>query len=591
MKKLLLVLFFTAMGMFKGQSQALVQTYIDRCTGQMSVFSVPLNGSTVVAFYNRSRSFTSQDFQNGTLQSWLEETYLWWTSLSPCSTTTTGATATQQTTQQTTQQATQAATNAAASTANVNTTANVPSAPTGPTPTTQTPQTTTPDTSTTSVNPSPSTPSTSGADTSGTGNNTTSTGGSTSGETTTQTEATPTETSSTETTQSTEETSTTNSTESDNQTQTEDSTETSNSSENEGSTTEAESTEGDSGDGETTTESTESEDVEETTTEETTEESTEESSESETEETTEESTEEESTEETTEEESETEETDEETTEEESDESTEEESEEEDTEEESESDEDEETEEEESEEESSNEDEEEEEEDNKKKRNLAPPIVTANAMSQQLPTGEFQQAVTFGVSQSSLMGDKTYGLNAMVYDNLQQFMLTANYSKVHINDKGRVSRVYSASVGGMKMFTTYMAMMNHSMTFLGEKGSVAGIAFGSSLTTNEIDVVDGIIKFDNQFLGLSLTGFYTRSITVSPKLSVSPMLALSSPFMMFDMYRHDTMWSKDLMIIGGSSFSYKLTQRFGLNLGVNVIESTTENFPTMMAFTIGSRLSF
>ena len=568
MKKLLLVLFFTAMGMFKGQSQALVQTYIDRCTGQMSVFSVPLNGSTVVTFYNRSRSFTSQDFQNGTLQSWLEETYLWWTSLSPCSTTTTGATATQQTTQQTTQQATQAATNAAASTANVNTTANVPSAPTGPTPTTQTPQTTTPDTSTTSVNPSPSTPSTSGADTSGTGNNTTSTGGSTSGETTTQTEATPTETSSTETTQPTEETSSTNTSESDNQTQTEDSTETSNSSENEGSTTEAESTEGDSGDGETTTESTESEDVEETTTEETTEESTEESSESETEE-----------------------TDEETTEEESDESTEEESEEEDTEEESESDEDEETEEEESEEESSNEDEEEEEEDNKKKRNLAPPIVTANAMSQQLPTGEFQQAVTFGVSQSSLMGDKTYGLNAMVYDNLQQFMLTANYSKVHINDKGRVSRVYSASVGGMKMFTTYMAMMNHSMTFLGEKGSVAGIAFGSSLTTNEIDVVDGIIKFDNQFLGLSLTGFYTRSITVSPKLSVSPMLALSSPFMMFDMYRHDTMWSKDLMIIGGSSFSYKLTQRFGLNLGVNVIESTTENFPTMLTFTIGSRLSF
>ena len=103
MKKLLLVLFFTAMGMFKGQSQALVQTYIDRCTGQVSVFSVSMGGNTIVAFYNRSRSFTSQDFQNGTLQSWLEETYLWWTSLSPCSTTTTGAQATQQSTQQTTQ--------------------------------------------------------------------------------------------------------------------------------------------------------------------------------------------------------------------------------------------------------------------------------------------------------------------------------------------------------------------------------------------------------------------------------------------------------------------------------------------------------
>ena len=114
MKKLLFFIVLTAMGMFKGHSQALVQTYMDRCTGQVRVFSVPMNGSTVVAFYDRSRVFTAQEFSNGSLQAWLEETYLWWTALSPCSTTTTGAQATQQTTQQTTQQATQAATNAAA---------------------------------------------------------------------------------------------------------------------------------------------------------------------------------------------------------------------------------------------------------------------------------------------------------------------------------------------------------------------------------------------------------------------------------------------------------------------------------------------
>ena len=358
----------------------------------------------------------------------------------------------------------------------------------------------------------------------------------------------------------------------------------------------AESSEEESTEEETTTE--ESTETEEVNTEEetTTEESTEESTESETEETTEESTEEESTEETTEEESteeesETEETDEESSEEESDESSEEESEEETEEEESESDEDEDSEEEESEEESSNEDEEEDDKKKKKKRNLAPPIVTANAMSQQLPTGEFQQAVTFGISQSSLMGDKTYGLNAMVYDNLQQYMLTANYSKVNINKEGRVSSVYSASVGMMKMFTTYVAMMNHSVTFLGKKGSVAGIAFGTSLTTNEVDVLDGALYFDNQLLGLSLTGFYTKSFQLTDKIGVSPMVAVSSPFMMFDMFKHKTMWNKDVMIIAGSNFSYKLTQRFGINVGANIIESTAPNFPTMKTFTIGGRLSF
>ena len=543
MKKLLFFIVLTAMGMFKGHSQALVQTYVDRCTGQVNVFSVPMNGSTVVAFYNKSRVFTSQDFQNGTLQAWLEETYLWWTALSPCSTLTTGAQATQQTTQQTTQQAAQAATNAAASTANVNTTANVtpPTTTSAPT-TTQTSQPTTTAPDTASTNTSAQNTNSSGANTSSSGNNASTSGGSQSSTSNSQSDPETTNSSTEEQTTSTsssEETTTSGS---------------------------EDSTGGDSG-------SEESTEVESTTEESTTEETT-------TEESTEESTE-----------SETEETDEESSEEESDESSEEETEEEDTEEESESDEEEETEEEETDEESSNEDEEEDDKKKKKKRNLAPPIVTANAMSQQLPTGEFQQAVTFGINQSSLMGDKTYGLNAMVYDNLQQYMLTANYSKVHINKEGRVSRVYSASIGAMKMFTTYMVMMNHSMTFLGKKGSVAGIALGTSLTTNEVDVIDGLLYFDNQFLGVSLTGFYTKSFQLTDKIGVSPMLAASSPFLMFDMFKHDTMFNKDLMIIAGSNFSYKLTQRFGINVGVNIIESTAPLFPTMKTFTIGGRLSF
>jgi hypothetical protein len=70
-----------------------------------------------------------------------------------------------------------------------------------------------------------------------------------------------------------------------------------------------------------------------------------------------------------------------------------------------------------------------------------------------------------------------------------------------------------------------------------------------------------------------------------------MIAVSSPFMMFDMFKHKTMWNKDVMIIAGSNFSYKLTQRFGINVGANIIESTAPNFPTMKTFTIGGRLSF
>ena len=544
MRRLLFFIVITAMGMGKGLSQTLIQTYTDRCTGATQVFTVPMNGTTVVAFYNRSKTFTSQDFQDGTLQAWLEETYLWWTSLSPCSTTQTGATATQQTTQQTTQQATQAATNAAANvppppSTTTNPTTNAPPTSSSPPTTTETSTPPPADTSTANNNTNSPDTSTAGADTSSTGDSTPSTGGSETSQAETQPSSDQTDTSSTETTESTEQTTESTSSE---DTSTEDS-----------------STETSSEDSSTEETSSESEEVE-----------TEESS--------------------TEEESENQESDEESSEEESDESSEEDSEEETDEEESESDEDEEDKEDDSEEESDDEAEEEDGKKKKKKRALAPPVVMANMLSQQGPDGRYTQAAMFGVSQSSLLGTETYGLNAMVYSNLQQFMLTANYSKVHINKEGRVSRVYSGSIGGMKMFTTYMGMMNHSMVWLGEKGSVKGLAFGTTLTSVELDVREGLIYYDNILLGTSLTGFYTKPFNFD-RLSISPMLAVSSPFWSYDLFDHTQIWNKDVMIIGGSSFTYKLTQRFGINFGVNVIEATIKDFPTLKTFTIGGRLSF
>ena len=540
MRRLLFFIVITAMGMGQGLAQSLIQTYVDRCTGQVSVFTVPMNGSTTVAFYNRSRTFTSQQFQNGELQNWLEETYLWWTSLSPCSTATTGAVATQQQTQQTTQQATQAATNAAQ-----NTTTNVPPTTSSPPPTTQTSQPTTTDTSAATNNTGTTNTSTSGTNAGSTGNDTSSTGGSTTGETTTQQDTTSTDTSSSETTQSTNETS-------------------------DASTSETTSTEDSST--ETTTE-----DTSESTTEEKTETEEVETEESSTEESKEESKEE---------------TKEESKDEESDESKEEDSEEKSDEEESTDEESEEDKEEDSEEKKDDEDEKEDNKKKKKKRALAPPIISANVLSQQSPLGGYDFAASFGVSQSSLMGDKTYGLNALVYSNGQQYMLTANYSQVHINKEGRISRVYSASLGGMKMFTTYMGMMNHSVVFLGKKGSAAGFAFGTSLTSVELDVRGGLVYYDEIILGTSLTGFYTKPIQYSPKLTITPMVAISAPFASAAIFHGEGIqFNKDLMFIGGPSFTYKLTQRFGFNFGATAITATIKDFPILMSYMIGGRMSF
>ena len=493
MKKLLILLFLISSSSL--YSQNLTTVYIDRCTGAATVFTVPMNGQTTVAFYNRARTFTSQQFQSGELQAWLEETYLWWSSLNPCSTTSTGAATTQQTTQQVTQQATQAANNAVA-----NTPIDVPVTPQQQTqvevqaPTVEPPLQV--DNAPPTVDSTPSAePTPTGAES--TDNVSTESQG--------PTESSEAEAPATESTETQEDSSSTSE-------GTEDTT--------------SEDSGGDSGDGETSEES--EEQVEETTEEETTEEET---TEEESEETTEESEEEEETKK------------------------------------------------------------EDKKKKKKKRALAPPIISANLMSMQDPTGKFSTAATFGLSQSSLRGDKTYGLNTMIYSNFKQLMLTANFSKTHINKEGRVDRVYSASIGGAKIYTSYMTMMNHSLVFLGKKGSVAGVAFGTSLTAVEVDVRDGLIFYDEQIIGASLTGFFTKPYNFD-RWSVAPMLAVSSPFASYAVFGDgEVSFNKDLMFIGGASFTYQLTKRFVANIGVNAIEATIPEFPLIMSFTIGSRFNF
>ena len=171
------------------------------------------------------------------------------------------------------------------------------------------------------------------------------------------------------------------------------------------------------------------------------------------------------------------------------------------------------------------------------------------------------------------------------------MLNLNYSKVHINDEGRVNRVYSASLGGMKMFSTYMATMNHSLVFMGKKGLVTGLALGTSVTSVELDVREGYIYYDDMVLAGSLTGFATKPYMMSDRWTVSPMIAVSNPFVTMSLDTYDTAWNTDVMVIGGLNNTYKLTQRFGLNLGVTAIEATIKGFPTLVNFMIGGRFSF
>jgi hypothetical protein len=486
-QKLYYILFLFVTFSTVGQTQTLTNTYVDRCTGETEIVSINfVNGSATVAFYNKVRTFTWAEYTNGTLKNWLDETYVWWSTLSPCSTTT----AATQTTQQTTNNATSNATNAAS-----NATSNA---------TNTTGTTSTSNTSNTNSSSSSTSSNGSSAD-SQSGNN---------------------------------------------------SNESSNSS-GEGSSGSGEgSSEGSGSEGEgSNSENQENQESEEKT-----------------EEVKEESKEEEKKEESKEEK------------------------------------------EEEKEEESKEEEKEEKKEEKKKRN--PIAVAANLMTQQALDGTFSRAASFGFSQSSLTGTTTYAINAMVWDNLEQFSIGASQTDVYFNydreeklylwnpetkkedlyfgsiyHRGSIMLIQSISVNFMYIYGTKIGSFGMSNVYLGQKDNFwKGFVGGWALNGTIIGVKDNITIMPSGVL-FGTKPFPTKRVTISPMLA----LAFNPVSYTFNLkgrvFREKLIWNEHVTYIIGSNFDVGITQRFRFNIGGNIVGSTLPGIPITWSATIGSKFQF
>jgi hypothetical protein len=81
-------LFFVGLFVLVGQdlkAQVSVQTFVDPCTKEVTLFTVPLQGGTTIFFLNKSRYFTAADVTSGVFSSWVNQTYTEYRQTNPCS--------------------------------------------------------------------------------------------------------------------------------------------------------------------------------------------------------------------------------------------------------------------------------------------------------------------------------------------------------------------------------------------------------------------------------------------------------------------------------------------------------------------------
>jgi len=84
MKQFILILITVVILPVYAYSQTLIQTFTDPCTKVVSTFSIPLSGSTIVVFYNKSKAFTANDVYSGAFQAWINQVYEEYKKFSAC---------------------------------------------------------------------------------------------------------------------------------------------------------------------------------------------------------------------------------------------------------------------------------------------------------------------------------------------------------------------------------------------------------------------------------------------------------------------------------------------------------------------------
>jgi hypothetical protein len=186
-------------------------------------------------------------------------------------------------------------------------------------------------------------------------------------------------------------------------------------------------------------------------------------------------------------------------------------------------------------------------------------------------------MNFGVSKNSMAGDKSYGATAMVWSTLNQFAISARYTKISYNDR-------QATIVSNTSLTTAYAQGN-VFVFLGYSEVIAKPKFG---------VLGYNVNLGTMFLTgnmtsylASMTVFYMKPVVVSKKLTVTPSIFASGTPLLYSMNQLSV--DANLAMMAGSTFDYAITKKFKFGFDYKASFGTLPGTPVLSMIMIGSKL--
>lgn len=202
-------------------------------------------------------------------------------------------------------------------------------------------------------------------------------------------------------------------------------------------------------------------------------------------------------------------------------------------------------------------------------------------------------VSTGVSQSSMMGDESYGATAMIWSNLKQFAFNARYTKMGFKD-GKLKYINNFSYTWAYSYGTKMGVLGFAHIRPLDKWGVAGVNLSQitiGLPHQMGFYADGKPAMTTQSAVMfSITAFYTKPVSLNKRWNISPELYVTCNPYMFMTRDHISIRDYTLNMLSGVSGDFSLTKRFKLNMSTKASFSTNNQIPILLNFLIGSKIN-
>lgn len=212
----------------------------------------------------------------------------------------------------------------------------------------------------------------------------------------------------------------------------------------------------------------------------------------------------------------------------------------------------------------------------------PVIVSSDLTNAQNLDRSYTGIINVGMSQSSMTGTSSWGVNSMIWFNFKQFALTGRYTKIHYSKGHKLKLIHNVNLTGVYSYGNALGFLGYSAILNAGKFGITGINVSGAVTKTPDD--------KNLFMSPSATAFYTKPFKVGKRMILSPELYVISTPLIYSSVDKVSVSDRTFSAFIGTGVDYQISKRFKVNMNYKLNMSTNPDFPILSFFLIGSKIN-